>query len=224
MSANKLRKLYTRKNCVHMCYKGKVFAKHDVLPGGELVLSETVFTANEKASAEPNDNASIVVTKADNSISEIWGIIDLNNLPRKNAATNQNKPNNPYDGLTLDELCELMDRKKREKKEAEKRTLEFIRKFCPKGMSPLCGNSIGQDRKFLSKYMNELHEYFHYRSIDVTSIKELVNRWYPDGPKFPKKSNEHMALTDIRESLQELVFYRQHYFIGREANIAQPVT
>ncbi len=72
--------------------------------------------------------------------------------------------------------------------------------------------------------MRDLHDYFHYRSIDVTSVKELVNRWYPDGPKFPKKSNEHMALTDIRESLQELVFYRQHYFIGREANIAQPVT
>ncbi len=108
--------------------------------------------------------------------------------------------------------------------EAEKRTLEFIKKYCPKGISPLCGNSIHQDRKFLYKYMRDLHDYMHYRSIDVTSIKELVNRWYPDGPKFPKKSNEHMALTDIRESLQELVFYRQHYFIGREASVAQPVT
>jgi oligoribonuclease len=109
-------------------------------------------------------------------------------------------------------------------KEAEKRTLEFIKKHCPKGTSPLCGNSINQDRKFLSKYMPDLHDYLHYRSIDVTSVKELVNRWYPKGPKFPKKSNEHMALTDIRESLKELVFYRQHYFIGQEANIAQLVT
>lgn len=108
--------------------------------------------------------------------------------------------------------------------EAEKKTLGFVKKYCTKGTSPLCGNSIHQDRKFLSKYMRNLHDYLHYRSIDVTSIKELVTRWYPDSPKFPKKSNEHMALTDIRESLQELIFYRQHYFIDREANIAQPAT
>ena len=111
-----------------------------------------------------------------------------------------------------------------DQKEAEKRTLEFINKYSPKGTSPLCGNSINQDRKFLGKYMQDLHNHLHYRSIDVTSVKELVNRWYPDGPKFPKKSNEHMALTDIRESLKELIFYRQHYFIGREASVAQPVT
>ena len=97
--------------------------------------------------------------------------------------------------------------------EAEKRTLDFIKKYCPKGISPLCGNSIHQDRKFLQKYMPEMHNYFHYRSIDVTSIKELVNRWYPIGPKFPKKSQEHVALIDIRESLQELIFYRENYFI-----------
>jgi len=173
MSANKLRKLYTRKNCVHMCYKGKVFAKHDVLPGGELVLSETVFTANEKASAEPNDNASIVVTKADNSISEIWGIIDLNNLPRKNAATNQNKPNNPYDGLTLDELCELMDRKKREKKEAEKNR---------RGI-PWYTISINEDKKSTIKFhptygmrtngeVNELKNNYKVNEVDDLSLEE----------------------------------------------------
>ncbi len=105
--------------------------------------------------------------------------------------------------------------------EAEKRTLAFIKKYCPKGTSPLCGNSIHQDRKFLQKYMPEMHDYFHYRSIDVTSIKELVTRWYPDGPKVPKKSQEHMALTDIRESLKELIFYRENYFIAQEANVPQ---
>lgn len=101
--------------------------------------------------------------------------------------------------------------------EAEKRTLGFIKKYCPKGTSPLCGNSIHQDRKFLHKYMRTMHEYFHYRSIDVTSIKELVTRWYPAGPKFSKKSQEHVAMIDIRESLQELIFYRENYFIRREA-------
>jgi len=105
--------------------------------------------------------------------------------------------------------------------EAEKKTLSFIKKYCPKGTSPLCGNSIHQDRKFLQKYMPEMHDYFHYRSIDVTSIKELVTRWYPNGPKFPKKSQEHVAMIDIRESLQELIFYRENYFIGQEAIVPE---
>ena len=96
--------------------------------------------------------------------------------------------------------------------DAEQATLEFIRRYCHPQMSPLCGNSIAQDRRFLIKYMRELHDYFHYRSIDVTSVKELVKRWFPQGPKFPKKSQVHSANIDVRESLEELVFYRKHYF------------
>jgi len=96
---------------------------------------------------------------------------------------------------------------------AEQITLDFIKQYCPKGKSPLCGNSIAQDRRFLSRYMKKLHDYLHYRSIDVTTIKELVRRWYPNGPKFPKKSEAHLASIDVRESLQELEFYRKHYFI-----------
>jgi len=97
--------------------------------------------------------------------------------------------------------------------EAEQATIDFIKQFCPKGKSPLCGNSIAQDRRFLAKYMKKLHAFLHYRSIDVTTIKELVRRWYPNGPKFPKKSETHLASIDVRESLQELIFYRKHYFI-----------
>jgi oligoribonuclease len=103
--------------------------------------------------------------------------------------------------------------------EAERQTLEFIKKYCPPNTSPLCGNSVGQDRKFLEKYMASLSKYLHYRSIDVTTIKELVRRWFPDGPKFPKKSEAHQALTDIRESLQELIFYRKHYFVSNELTL-----
>lgn len=123
MSANKLRKLYTRKNCVHMCYKGKVFAKHDVLPGGELVLSETIFTADEKVYAEPNDDTTIIVTKADNSISEIWGIIDLNNLPRKNAAINSSSASSNTDSevLTLEQLIAISEKKKQRAQELDKK-------------------------------------------------------------------------------------------------------
>lgn len=96
--------------------------------------------------------------------------------------------------------------------EAEKATLDFIKKYCPPESSPLCGNSIGQDRRFLVKYMRELNDYLHYRSVDVTTVKELIKRWYPNGPKFPKKSGAHLASIDVRESLEELVFFREHYF------------
>ncbi len=96
--------------------------------------------------------------------------------------------------------------------DAETATLDFIKQHCPPETSPLCGNSIGQDRRFLVKYMRGLHDYLHYRSVDVTTIKELVKRWYPKGPKFPKKSGAHLASIDVRESLEELIFYRKHYF------------
>ncbi len=97
--------------------------------------------------------------------------------------------------------------------EAEKATLAFIRKYVPYKASPLCGNSVGQDRKFMDKYMKELADYLHYRNLDVTSIKEVVRRWYPNGPKIPKKSDVHLALIDIRESIDELLFYRENYFV-----------
>ena len=98
--------------------------------------------------------------------------------------------------------------------EAERQTLDFLKKYVPYKKSPLCGNSVGQDRKFLDRYMKELSDFLHYRSVDVTSVKELVRRWYPDGPKPQKKSDAHMAMIDIRESIDEMLFYREHYFIN----------
>jgi len=100
--------------------------------------------------------------------------------------------------------------------QAEARTLEFIRQHCPAGKSPLCGNSIGHDRRFLIKHMPTLAEYLHYRSVDVTSVKELARRWYPELPA-PQKGETHRALDDIRESIAELRYYRQHIFRPREA-------
>jgi len=97
--------------------------------------------------------------------------------------------------------------------EAERQTLEFIKQYVPENTSPLCGNSIGQDRRFLDRSMKELTDFLHYRNIDVTSVKELVKRWFPHGPKLPKKSESHMALIDIRESIEELIFYRKHFFL-----------
>jgi len=95
---------------------------------------------------------------------------------------------------------------------AEKETPDFVSKYCKKGESLLCGNSVWQDRRFLIKHMPALEEFFHYRIIDVSSIKELVKRWYPSLPPYEKK-NVHLALSDIKESISELKYYREKVFI-----------
>ena len=95
--------------------------------------------------------------------------------------------------------------------EAAAMTIEFLREHCIEGVSPLCGNTIGQDRRFLRRYMPELHDFFHYRSVDVTSIRQLVDRWYPNLPRATKPAG-HRALDDIRGSIAELEHYREHVF------------
>jgi len=91
-------------------------------------------------------------------------------------------------------------------------TLAFIRQWVPERTSPLCGNSIGQDRRFMVKHMADLEAFFHYRNVDVSTIKELVRRWQPELLDQFKKSGTHQALDDIRESIAELQFYRSHVF------------
>ena len=101
-------------------------------------------------------------------------------------------------------------------KKAEKIMLEFIKGFCAERTAPLCGNTIGQDRRFLVKYMPKLEAYLHYRSIDVSSVKELVERWYPKEFHMPKNSSRrHRVIHDIRKSVEELKYYRDKVFISR---------
>ncbi len=95
--------------------------------------------------------------------------------------------------------------------EAEAKTIEFLKKWVPQGISPMCGNTIGQDRRFLVRYMPELNNYFHYRNLDVSSIKELAVRWKPQIMKGFSKQNKHLALEDIKESIAELTYYREHF-------------
>lgn len=95
---------------------------------------------------------------------------------------------------------------------AENETLEFISTHCSSGETHLCGNSIWQDRRFLVKYMPELESFFHYRMIDVSSIKALALKWYPDLPLYEKKK-AHLALNDIYESINELKYYRDKIFV-----------
>ncbi len=96
--------------------------------------------------------------------------------------------------------------------EAEQQTLDFIAQHCKPKSSPLCGNTIYQDRRFLIEYMPKLESYLHYRLVDVSTIKELVKRWY--GPEFqaPNKKQKHKALDDILETVEELKFYREKFF------------
>ncbi|MCC8380602.1 oligoribonuclease [Xenorhabdus sp. PB30.3] len=95
--------------------------------------------------------------------------------------------------------------------EAEKATISFLEQWVPAGKSPICGNSIGQDRRFLFRYMPELEKYFHYRYLDVSTLKELARRWKPEMLAGLSKKNTHQALDDIRESIAELVYYREHF-------------
>ncbi len=96
--------------------------------------------------------------------------------------------------------------------DAIRETIAFLEQYVPQGKSPMCGNSIGQDRRFLNKYMPALEDYFHYRNLDVSTIKELVRRWQPELLQDFQKKNTHQALDDIRESVAELQFYRQRVF------------
>jgi len=95
--------------------------------------------------------------------------------------------------------------------EAERQTLAFLAGHCQPGQSPLCGNTIGQDRRFMARHMPTLEAFVHYRNVDVSTIKELCRRWYPALPGYAK-AGSHRALDDIRESLAELRYYREHVF------------
>ena len=94
--------------------------------------------------------------------------------------------------------------------EAEAQTIAFLEQWVPKGKSPICGNSIGQDRRFLYKYMPALEAYFHYRYLDVSTLKILAERWAPEVKDGFLKKGSHLALDDIRESIAELKYYRQN--------------
>lgn len=95
--------------------------------------------------------------------------------------------------------------------EAERQTLDFISQYVDKNTSPMCGNSICLDRQFLRIYMPKLCQYFHYRHIDVSTLKELAKRWRPDIKKHQKKNSAHLALSDIYDSIAELKHYRQQF-------------
>ena len=96
--------------------------------------------------------------------------------------------------------------------EAEQQIIDFLKHYVPKGKVPLCGNSIGQDRRFLALYMPRLEAFLHYRNVDVSTLKELARRWKPEAYSSFKKAQKHTALADVYESIEELAHYRKHLF------------
>ena len=93
----------------------------------------------------------------------------------------------------------------------EAAALAFVQQYVPKETSPMCGNSIGQDRRFMVRYLPQLEAWFHYRNLDVSTLKELCRRWKPEVAKGFVKKSDHTALADIRESIEELKYYREHF-------------
>ncbi len=96
--------------------------------------------------------------------------------------------------------------------EAERRTMAFLQNWVDENASPMCGNSICQDRRFLARHMPALERYFHYRNLDVSSVKEIARRWKPEILTGFNKQSKHIALDDIKDSIDELVYYREHFF------------
>ena len=110
-------------------------------------------------------------------------------------------------------LTERVKNSSIDEKQAEAATIEFLKEYVPASASPMCGNSICQDRRFLARCMPDLEDYFHYRNLDVSTLKELAKRWLPNVAKGFDKKGAHLALDDIKESIEELQYYRKHLIL-----------
>ncbi len=149
----------------------------------------------------------IVVTDADlNTVAE--GPVLVVHQPDEvmNAMDNWNKGTHGKSGL-----IDRVKASQLSEADAEAQMLEFVKQHVPARTSPMCGNSICQDRRFLARYMPQLEAFFHYRNLDVSTLKELAKRWRPGLSEEFKKSNKHEALADIYESIDELKHYREHF-------------
>lgn len=112
-------------------------------------------------------------------------------------------------------LTEMVEKSRITTPKAEERTLEFLREYIPEGKSPMCGNTICQDRRFLYRYMPRLEKYFHYRNFDVSVLKIIARRWYPEIAKGFHKKPKHQALSDIYDSIDEMKYYLKNLLISQ---------
>ena len=174
--------------------------------------SNLVWIDLEMTGLDPEQDSIIeiatIVTDADlNILEEGPNIVVNQSLKKLQAMDKWNQTHHENSGL-----IGLVKESSHTARMAESATLEFLRRLVPKGQSPMCGNRVCQDRQFLRLHMPELHDYFHYRNIDVSTFKELYKRWMPKNDQFIKLGN-HRALDDIKESIAELDFYRQNFLI-----------
>ena len=123
-----------------------------------------------------------------------------------NGMDNWNKSTHAKSGLVDKVKASPLD-----ERAVELRMLDFLKPYVPKGVSPMCGNSICQDRRFMAKWMPDLEAWFHYRNLDVSTLKELCKRWKPELAKGMVKHGKHEALADVYESVEELKYYREHF-------------
>ena len=149
----------------------------------------------------------LVVTNADLSVRVEGPVIAIHQSDEELAKMDAwNRGTHGRSGLT-----ERVKASTISEEEAQKEVLRFLQRYVPKGKVPMCGNSIGQDRRFLARYMPDLEAYFHYRNVDVSTLKELARRWRPELVTGFKKAQKHTALADVHESIDELVYYRTHF-------------
>ncbi|MBT9590190.1 MAG: oligoribonuclease [Thiobacillus sp.] len=149
----------------------------------------------------------IVVTDADlNTVAEGPVLVVHQTDEVMNAMDNWNKGTHGKSGL-----IDRVKASQLNEAEAEAQMLEFVKQHVATGVSPMCGNSICQDRRFMARSMPQLEAFFHYRNLDVSTLKELAKRWRPGLVEAFKKSNRHEALADIYESIDELKYYREHF-------------
>jgi len=136
--------------------------------------------------------------------SPVWVVHQLDT--QLDAMDDWNKKTHGHSGLVERVRASSMD-----EAAVEAAALTFMQQYVPQRASPMCGNSIGQDRRFMARYMPSLETWFHYRNLDVSTLKELCRRWKPELAKGFVKKGEHTALSDIRESIEELKYYREHF-------------
>ncbi|GAB2721190.1 oligoribonuclease [Comamonas sediminis] len=149
----------------------------------------------------------LVVTNADLSVRVEGPVIAIHQSDEELAKMDAwNRGTHGRSGLTERVKASAID-----EAAAQAEVLRFMKRYVPKAKVPMCGNSIGQDRRFLARYMPDLEAYFHYRNVDVSTLKELARRWRPELVTGFKKAQKHTALADVHESIDEMRYYRQHF-------------
>jgi oligoribonuclease len=165
----------------------------------------------EMSGLDPDRNrvlevAMVVTDSALNTVAELPVLVVHQSDAELDAMDDWNKSTHGRSGLIVKVKASILD-----EAAVEAQFLALLEQYVPRGASPMCGNSICQDRRFMARHMPKLEAFFHYRNLDVSTLKELVKRWKPELAKGLTKHGKHEALADIYESIEELKYYREHF-------------